>query len=479
MLATLTVQNTTQNDIDRIFDLQKAYAATQKKTSAKTRAAKLKKIVTYLQQHANLLEDAMFKDMRRSPLDTTMELLMVKTEGDFLAKNLKKWMRPQKVATNMMAKSTKPYIIHEPKGVVLIIAPWNAPIACTLVPMMGALAAGNTVIIKPSEISPYSSAAIRDMLQSLFSENEVAIVEGDAQVATHLLSLPFDHIYFTGSPYLGKIVMSAAAKHLTPVTLELGGKSPTIVDETANLEDAAYKIGWGSCANSGQACVSPDYVLVQESVAKEFVQHLSTATTNMYNADGKGFEHSPSLCRIISLRHFNRLKSLLEDAIEKGANIALGGQLNEEDLYISPTILTNVHPDMAIMQEEVFGPILPVMTYVNANDAVQHIASLPKPLAMYIYSSKQAQIDYFIENTSAGSTVVNNNMIQAGVNPYLPFGGVQNSGMGRSVGKASFSSFSNPRSVVYQKTGWQDFSRMSFPPQSAMFKRMINYLFKN
>jgi len=464
--------------INALFALQKENAPALALTNAQERIEKLKRIVAYLKEYVADFQEAMYKDLRRAPLDTLAEMLMIKSEAEFAIANLPAWMRPHPVKTGLMSKGTKPYLIYEPKGVTLIIGPWNAPLACNLVPMVGSIAAGNSVIIKPSEFSEHTTAVLRQMIAALFPESEVALAEGDAQTATDLLALPFDHIYFTGSPQVGRIVMQAAAKHLTPVTLELGGKSPVIVDETADLNAAALKIAWGKCANSGQACVAPDYVLVQQSVHDAFVQKVKQAIQTMYNPDDKGIEHSEAFCRIINTRHFNRIAGLISDAVEQGATVADGGSANEADLYIAPTVLTGVTYSMRIMQEEIFGPVMPIIAYSNREDAAEKIKLLPKPLALYIYSSSRANMDYFLKFTSAGSTVINHNMIQAGVNPYLPFGGVQNSGMGRSVGMATFTGFSNQRSVVENPTGWRDFSTISLPPYSKFFRKMITYLFE-
>lgn len=461
-----------------VFNLQKDNIGNLALANAEERIQKLKRIVAYLKEHVSEFQEAMYKDLRRAPLDTLAEMLMIKSEAEFAIENLAAWMRPHKVKTSLMSKGTKPYLIYEPKGVTLIIGPWNAPLACNLVPMTGSIAAGNSVIIKPSEMSVHTSAVLKQMITALFPESEVAVIEGGVQTATDLLALPFDHIYFTGSPQIGRIVMQAAAKNLTSVTLELGGKSPTIVDETANLESAALKIAWGKCANSGQACVAPDYVLVQETVHDAFVEKVKKAIETMYNPDGKGIEHSEALCRIINQRHFNRVVALITDAVEKGATVVAGGVYNEADLYIAPTVLTNVTYEMRVMQEEIFAPVMPVIAYTTKEDATEKIKQLPKPLALYIYSSNRASMDYFLKFTSAGSTVINHNMIQAGVNPYLPFGGVQNSGMGRSVGMATFTGFSNQRSVVENPTGWRDFSTISLPPYSKLFRKMITYLFE-
>ncbi len=450
-----------------------------KQSTANQRKKKLKSIVKWIQEHEGTIQQAMYLDMKRSNLDTTSELLMVKLEGDHAAQNIDKWMKPHIVPNSNMSRGTKSYYLYEPKGVVMIMAPWNAPFACTLVPLIGAVAAGNTIMVKPSELAPHSSKVLKRMLNELFDRNEIAVVEGGVEEATTLLNLPFNHIYFTGGPNIGKIVMRAAAQHLTSITLELGGKSPAIVDEAADVKSAAKKIGWGRCANSGQACIAPDYALVHYAIEEDFIHHVVESLKEMYDPNKDGFDKSDAFPRIINNRHFNRIKAMLEDALEKGATLELGGETDEEDNYISPTVLSNVTPDMLVMQEEIFGPLLPIMAFQNKEEVIDFVNSKEKPLALYIYSTKKKNADYFLNNTSAGSTVINHNMIQAGLNPNLPFGGVNNSGMGRSVGKATFASFSNQRSVVEQPTGWKDFSNISFPPYTNVYKRMINYLFKN
>lgn len=472
-----TISNTPKQQITEAFDLQKANVYPLSQTTAAERVIKLKRVVTYIQQNQEQIAEAMRQDIGRASLDTIAELLMIKTEAEFISKHLKKWMKPQAVKTNLLSQGTKPYLWYEAKGVTLIIAPWNAPFACCLVPMIGAIAAGNAVIVKPSEMAPASSAVLKEMLAELFPTKEVAVFEGDAETGAHLLTLPFDHIYFTGSPRLGKIVMAAAAQNLTPVTLELGGKNPTVVDETALIDATAAKIAWGKCANSGQVCVAPDYILAHQSIKNELVEALKSKLTKMYDPDGKGIDQNEGYCRIINQNHFDRIVHLLEDAVLKGAKIEYGGKHNRNSLYIAPTILSNVNRDMLVMQEEIFGPLLPIKTYSTQEEATAYIRAGEKPLAMYIFSQKKANQQYFLKHTSAGSTVINHNLIQAGVNPYLPFGGVGNSGSGRSVGKASFLGFSNQRSVVEQPTGWKDFSTISLPPYTNMYQKMIRYLF--
>ncbi|RMD97068.1 MAG: aldehyde dehydrogenase family protein, partial [Deltaproteobacteria bacterium] len=274
------------------------------------------------------------------------------------------------------------------------------------------------------------------------------------------------------------IVMRAAARHLASVTLEMGGKNPTIVDESADLENAAMKIGWGKCANCGQACVAPDYVLVDERIAERFVEAVIAAIRRMYDPDGEGIFHAPAYPRIVNRHHFDRLCALLDDALARGARIAFGGERDPTQNALSPTILTGVTDEMRIMEEEIFGPILPVLPYAGLTEVIDRLRTRPKPLALYIFSRNRERIEMLIRETRAGSTVINHNMIQAGVNPHLPFGGVNESGIGRAIGKASFVAFSNERSVVEQHLGWRDFSLGSLPPYRAGYRRALDFLFR-
>jgi aldehyde dehydrogenase (NAD+) len=312
------------------------------------------------------------------------------------------------------------------------------------------------------------------MIKELFKPNEVALFEGDAEVSKALLSLPFNHIFFTGSPRVGKIVMGAAAKNLTSVTLELGGKSPTIVDKTANVFTAGEKIAWGKLVNNGQTCIAPDYVLVEKSVKEKLVVALEKATNKMFNPSGKGIEQSPDYDRIVNLQHFHRLKYLLEDAVEKGAKIEFGGQLNEKMRFVAPTVISNVTDEMDIMHEEIFGPILPILTYENKEEVLHIIRQRPKPLSLYIFTQSSKTKEYFLSKTTAGTTVVNDCLIQFAHN-NLPFGGVNNSGIGKSGGEFGFKEFSNARAVVEQKIGT---AKPLYPPYTDSVKKMTDLLLK-
>jgi aldehyde dehydrogenase (NAD+) len=308
----------------------------------------------------------------------------------------------------------------------------------------------------------------------LFPPEEVAAFEGDASVATQLLELPFNHIFFTGSPAVGKIVMAAAAKHLASVTLELGGKSPVIVDETANVKTAAEQIAWGKYFNNGQTCIAPDYLLIHESVKEPFMQAFRESVNRMYSPDGKPVEQSPNYCRIVNNRHFQRVQSLIDDAVQKGATVTLGGQTNAVENFIAPTVLEGVNDQMAVMQEEIFGPVLPVVPYRDREEALRAINSREKPLALYIQSRSQRNIDYIMERTTAGDTVINDLMWQFG-HMEIPFGGVNNSGIGKANGFFGFQELSNMRGVIKREFGT---SRFIYPPYTDKIEKLISFLVK-
>ncbi|MCL4148340.1 UNVERIFIED_CONTAM: hypothetical protein GTU68_034462, partial [Idotea baltica] len=307
------------------------------------------------------LSEAMHKDFRKPKAEVIIgEIFAVKTEAKYAMKELSSWMKPKKVSMPLTLLGTASYIRHEPKGNVLIISPWNYPFNLAIAPLISAIAAGNACMVKPSEMAPNTSEFIRQMIADLFEPKEVTVFEGDYTIAQELLALPFNHIFFTGSPAVGKIVMRAAAEHLASVTLELGGKSPVVVDETANVKDAAEKIVWGKCLNNGQTCIAPDYAVIHHSIKDKFIEAYQEVVNKMYYKDGD-IEQSNSYCRIVNRRHFDRIKGLMDDAIENGATVEMGGKTNAEDNFIEPTLLTDVTTDMRVMKEEIFGPVLPIM----------------------------------------------------------------------------------------------------------------------
>lgn len=472
MVTTEPIQTT---DIQRIFKIQRDNASAIALSTAKERVEKLKKIQVYVLAQVAEIQQAMYDDFRKPSAEVMLgEVYSITTEIKFACKNLKRWMQPQRLDTPLGLIGTSSYIKHEPKGNVLIISPWNYPLGLAIKPLISAIAAGNVSILKPSEMTPNTSRFIKKMIGDLFPENEIAVIEGDATIATELLTLPFNHIFFTGSPAVGKVIMRAAAEHLASVTLELGGKSPNIIDETADIKKVAEKTAWSKCLNNGQTCIAADYVMIHESKKEAFVNAYRDAIQQMYNTTGQGIENSDSYSRIINHRHFGRIKNYLDDAVAKGAKIEVGGHTIADQNFIEPTLLTNVNDEMKVMQDEIFGPVLPVLTYRTKEEVINYVNSKEKPLALYIHSKNNQNIDYFLNHTSAGDTVVNDLMLQFS-NPELPFGGVNNSGIGKSNGFFGFQEMSNLRGVTKRQFGTMNFI---YPPYTDNVKKLIDLLVK-
>ncbi len=437
--------NTKLEEILRTFDAQQKNRQAVKNTSAKQRIAKLKKLVDVTQKYRTQIEDAVYADLHKPAVETAYaEIYNVVAECRHAIENLNDWAAPHPVDTPLLFVGSSSEILFEPKGVALIITPWNYPFQMPVQHLVAAVAAGCTVMVKPSEFTPHTSAVVKKILTEVFPENEVAVIEGDHSVSTELLKLNFDHIHFTGSPAVGKVVMHAAAEHLTSVTLELGGKSPVIIDDTANIDAAAKKLTWGKFLNCGQTCIAPDYILIDEKKQAEFIAKL---TANIKKVFGEDVEKSPDISHIINNRHFNRIKGLYNDAVKRGAKVEIGGQMDEANNFIAPTVLSNVSLDSKIMQEEIFGPLLPVISYKAQDDALKIINGKEKPLSLYIFSGKQKNQDYWLNNTTAGGTCINDNLVHIS-QPNLPFGGVNNSGIGKSFGFFGFKEFSNERGVL-------------------------------
>jgi len=468
--------NEIQSRIKTVFNQQLANSQNIRNTTFKERSAKLKSIETWLMDHKEDIRNAMHQDYRKpaSEVDIT-ELWAALNEIRHIRRYLKKWMRPKKVKSTLTMATAEAWIQYEPKGVVLIITPWNFPFNLTISPLIAAIAAGNCAIIKPSELTPNSSKVIAKMVNDLFKEKEVALFEGDSNVAEALLDEPFNHIFFTGSPKIGSSVMKKAANHLSTVTLELGGKSPTIVDETANLKDAAQKISWGKFLNCGQICLAPDYVLVQESVKEKLLEEIKKISIKQFSSENGSVKDSDNYARIVNKKHFERLSSLLNKTTDFGDKIFMGGKTDEETSFIEPTVLTGVTLDSPVMSEEIFGPILPIITFNNIDEVVKVINNKPKPLGLYIFSYNRKNIDFILKNTSAGGTSINDTILHY-MHLNLPFGGINNSGFGRTHGEAGFKAFSNERSILKQ-------SRLSpmkllYPPYTDRVKKMIKLLMK-
>ena len=475
-MNTILLETEQRNDWQAVFTAQRLHAPRMALTTAGQRIERIRRIQTWVMSHQPDLERAMYDDFRKPTAEVGLgELMSVNAEIKHIIKNLKRWMRPQSLPTPLSMVGTRSSIRHEPKGNVLIFSAWNYPFSLMVKPLVSAIAAGNVSILKPSEMAPHTAQFLSRMVNELFPAEEVAVFEGDASVAQALLELPFNHIFFTGSPAVGKIVMAAAAKHLASVTLELGGKSPSIVDETADLKTAAEQIAWGKYLNNGQTCIAPDYVLVHSSVKEPFLTEFRQAVKRMYNAEGQGIESSDSYARMVNNRHFQRVRSLLNDAVQQGATVTMGGAMNTDQNFIEPTVLEDVTDDMRIMQEEIFGPVLPVVTFSKPDEALAVINGKEKPLALYIHSRSRRNIDYLMERTSAGDTIINDVMLQFG-NVELPFGGVNNSGIGKSNGFFSFQELSNQRGVMERRFGTMKFL---YPPYTNRVKKLINFVIKH
>jgi aldehyde dehydrogenase (NAD+) len=456
---------------------QKKTANSWRISTATERISRLKSIREWIKGHQKDIQEVLLADFQKPPIETDLsEIFTVTSEINHTIKNLKSWMKPKSVSTPLPLLGTSGKIYYEPKGCALIIAPWNYPFNLAIGPLVSALAAGCTAIIKPSELTPNTSSLIEKMISELFDPSEVAVFQGESDVAQELLKLPFDHIFFTGSPAVGKIVMKAAAENLTSVTLELGGKSPVIIDQDANLKDAAEKLVFGKFINCGQTCVAPDYLLVHKESKEKLLMELKVALKNMYDPKFNGIEKSPDLARIINDRHFERLVSSLKDGIQKGATIEFGGKYDAPSRYIEPTLVSCLNDDMTLMEEEIFGPILPIKTFSELDEAISYINGKPKPLALYYFGSNTTNSSRVIQETSSGNAMINDCVIHF-LDLEMPFGGVNNSGMGKAHGHYGFLAFSNEKGVLKQRVGLNNATLLR-PPYGAAAKKIVQSLIK-
>ncbi len=431
-----------------VFERQAATALRLRSSTADERIAKIRKLRDVVIARSDEWYAAAYADFKKPPGEVDLaEILPICVEANDAIANLRKWMKPKRVWPTMLTLGTRSYVQYVPRGRCLIIGPFNYPINLTLGPLVSAIAAGNTAILKPSELTPHMSALIARVVREVFAEDEVAIFEGEADVAQALQELPFDHIFFTGSPAIGKFVMAAAAKNLASVTLELGGKSPTIVDASANLKLAASNIMWAKFANSGQTCIAPDYVYVHESVKDRWVECCREELTRAYGTTLTDQQASPHLAHIVNARHTARVKALLDDANVRGARTLVGGGAVGGTCFIQPTLLDTIAADARIMDEEIFGPLLPVIGYSQIDEVIASVNAGPKPLALYIYSQNDANIDKVLTRTASGGACVNHSLMQF-LHGNLPFGGVNNSGIGNAHGHYGFRTFSHERGVV-------------------------------
>ncbi|MFY0599862.1 MAG: aldehyde dehydrogenase family protein [Cyclobacteriaceae bacterium] len=457
-------------DLKEIFEKQGKKAILLRHETISHRLARLSDIVRWIQSNRVLIQQALAEDLHKPSQEADItEIFPLLSEIRKARKNLKHWARPVNYPSSLTFLGTSGSLHYEPKGVCLIISPWNYPLLLTLGPLVSALAAGNTIFLKPSEYTPSTSALISKMTNELFDESIVKTVEGDYKVSQELLGMPFNHVFFTGSPEVGKVVMKAAASHLASVTLELGGKSPTIVDETADISDATMKIAWGKWVNAGQTCVAPDYVFVHSKVKDDFLAGLTEKAKFLYS-------EKANYTSIVNERHFERLSAMMNDSNLNDSSLYLSGKVNKSNLTIEPTIYTDVSEEALIMKEEIFGPLLPVIVYDNLEAVINEINSREKPLALYHFSRSRKIQKKIVEQTSSGTVVINDCVLQF-AHPSLPFGGVNNSGFGKSHGKFGFQAFSNEKSVLKQRRG-QTMAKLLYPPYNSWKNKLIDTLIK-
>ncbi|TLQ41770.1 aldehyde dehydrogenase [Ruoffia tabacinasalis] len=429
----------------------------------KFRIRQLKRLKEAIKAHDVLIYDALKKDLNKPVFESYVtELGSVYGEIDYMIKHVKDWAKPKHVPTSLAHFYSKSHIYQEPYGRVLIIAPWNFPIQLSFVPLVGAIAAGNCVVLKPSELAPHTAMVIQQIIESVFAREYVAVEQGDGKVSQQLLKEGVDYCFFTGSTQVGKVIMETASQTLTPVTLELGGKSPVIVAKDTNIKHAAQRIVWGKFTNAGQTCIAPDYLLVDEAIRDDLISALIEVIEEYYTK--KPLENS-DYSKMINKSHFKRVKKLM-----RNQSVIYGGGSNKEMLTIEPTLVLEPELDTELMQEEIFGPILPILTYREVSQAVEFIRSKDKPLALYLFTQDKALKEYIIKNLSFGGAAINDTLIHQS-NYNLPFGGVGASGMGQYHGRYSLETFSHPKSVI-EKTDLFDI-KLRYPPYKDWALKLI------
>jgi aldehyde dehydrogenase (NAD+) len=475
--TTEVCSNTLKERIDAVFDAQQKNKQLVGQSSVKIRIDKLKKIENWMLNNRQKIREAVYADFKKPEPEVDLEeIYATLIELRYARRQLRKWMRPKRAVPTRQMLVTRSWIRYEPMGSVLIISPWNFPFMLSIGPLISAISAGNCIILKPSEISQNTCRLLNDMITELFPENEIAVINGDKIVATELLKKPFDHILFTGSSSIGKIVMKAAAENLSSITLELGGKSPVIVDETADLNDAARKIVWGKYMNSGQTCVAPDYLLVQENYYQKFIKVLKAEISRVYGHTEADRENSPDFARIVDQKHYTRLKNLLSEAVKSGACLESGNIPENGDKYIPPVIVSRIPPDLRLMKEEIFGPVLPVLSYKSLAEALKIIDEHEYPLGIYIFSKSRKNINHILANTRSGGAVINDVVIQF-LHSGLPFGGLRDSGFGNSHGFYGFRAFSHERAIL-KGTRFSPF-KFLYAPYPDWKKKLIDFLIKH
>ena len=454
--------NVTTLSVEQMIDEQREFFDSGVTKEISFRKAQLQFLKETIKKYEPDVLEALKLDLNKSEFEAySNEIGIVYDSISYFLKHIDAWMEPEKLKTPLHFQPAKSYVVHEPYGVTCIIGPFNYPFQLVMEPLIGAIIGGNTAIVKPSEQSVHTCAIVKRIIEETFDTRFVRVVEGEKELVQELIHAPFDFIFFTGSVAVGKIVAKAAAERLTPITLELGGKSPAIVDQTANLDVAAHRIAWGKFNNAGQTCVAPDYVLVHQSVYPKFIKLIKKTIQEFY---GKEAQKSPDFGRIINERQFNRLKGLLE--VEK-SNITFGGQTDVNDFYIEPTIVEGVDWNSPIMEDEIFGPILPIMAYDDLPRVISKVKRLPKPLAGYLFSENEAAIEYFLHNLPFGGGCINDTVTHVG-NTHLPFGGVGPSGVGNYHGQSSFECFTHAKSIMHRSSKLAN--SLLYPPYKEKVK---------
>ena len=449
-------------DIPKLVSAQKHFFASQQTKDISFRKNALRKLQSELFKREADIVQALYNDFKKSEYEAIMtETSIVYSELKMAIKNIEKWNKPKKVLPSLLNFPSSAKIYSEPYGTVLIIAPWNYPFQLAISPLIGAIAAGNTIVLKPSELTPHTSTILREIIEAVFDERHVAVIEGGVPVAQELLTLRWDYIFFTGSVNVGRIVAKAAAEFITPVTLELGGKSPCVVDDSASIKLAAKRIAWGKFINGGQTCIAPDYILIHKSQKDSFVEAIKEEITLAYGDDP---EQSSDFPRIVNTRNFERLAIMLENE-----NILIGGKTNKDDCFIAPTLIDEPSLDSEVMKGEIFGPILPIISYETEEDIATIIGKYDKPLAFYIFSKKSEFAKKLIQQYSFGGGTINDTTVHF-ANHRLPFGGVGESGIGGYHGKQTFDTFSHKKGIVSRGT-WLD-----VPTRYAPYKGKLNQL---
>jgi len=466
----------TQPELQALFDAQRGWRWRAAGTTAQQRQVILRHLQDGLRRHRTALAEALATDLGKSRAEAEItELHPVMEELGLVRRSLSRWMAPRPVPTPASLFGTRSEVQMQARGVTLILGPWNYPVNLSLMPLIASLAAGNTVILKPSEKAPATAQALQALLEEVFEPHLVAVVQGDAGVAQALTRMPFDHIFFTGSGAVGRRVLAAAADNLTGVTLELGGKSPVLVDASADLDLTAERLVWGKFLNAGQTCVAPDYLLVPEEVQEPLVERLRQATARLFGPPER-LRQGTDYGRMVDPSSVERLERLTRQSVDAGARVALGGDFDPAARFVAPTVVTGVTPDMPLMEEELFGPVLPVLTYRTLDEALDLVRRLDPPLALYTFAQNPAVIARVQRETTSGGLVINGTVIHL-TNPNLPFGGVGASGMGRYHGEYGFRTFSHERAVLIE--GGRSSIRLMYPPYGRPVPRLLAWALRH